>query len=175
MGVCALSVLPVVPITLDTRAPKATITADATVDPPKPWVVTISTDEEVAVASFVFEDGLGRTYSLGYDLVAPNVLLLEVPTTALPGGSGTLVGWLADACLNRTIVTRPVNVVRPQPFDVLLTIGHAVSVSESVNPAFDAALGVAHALDVIEGLDHAYEIELTVDHAFGVQETISHE
>lgn len=177
MGVPALTLtlpprLAVVEITLDTSPPLVTVTADPSVDAPNVWEATLRSTEDICGVELAFVDAAGVLHSVGAEAVNARTLRVQVPTVAL-WGPARLTGWVSDCACNRALVDVPVTIVRTEPFDVEIVIGHAVGVSLSTGPAFDADTEIGGAFDTDEGVDHAYETEAEVIGAFDVEVTIS--
>lgn len=162
-----------VEITLDTHAPVLAIEAVVEVEPPDEWVVIVRASEAIGTAFFEFEDSLGSRHNVGFERIDDSTLRIAVPTVGLASAGSRLVGSVSDLVCNATVVDQPVLILRPRPFDVVFTMGHAYGVVVDEGRAFGIEADIAHAVVAQPTLDHAFESEQTFEDILDVETEVN--
>lgn len=150
---CADKPVAVVSLLLDTRPPKLKVSAQALVEPPDAWSVTVVADEDIGGAAFSLVDSLGTVHGVGFERIDSRTLVVVVPTTGVASDNAVLTGWVADAACNRISVGRGVHVLRERSFDVELTLARSSSVQLTLDRAFEVDLDLERSFDVEVTLD----------------------
>lgn len=134
-------------LVLDTRAPVLRVEAEARVQPPEGWLVTVVSDEPVGDAAAALLDARGALASVGIEHLDARTLRVLVPTVEVAGGPATLLMRVADEVGNATQTSIPLDVLRPAAFNVTLdlirgydldfTLAAGFETASQADPAFD--------------------------------------
>jgi hypothetical protein len=155
-------------LSLDTHAPQVTLETAERVEPPDALEALIRADEPMGHVTVSLTDAAGIQMALGHEVVDEASVRLLVPSVGLATGPALLRVIVADLACNTTVLQREVGIMRPRPYDVVLSLVAAFSVALSIDHAFDneMALGGAFALSL--SVDHAFEADLATTPALAV-------
>lgn len=118
----------IIVVSVEEQPPHVTISSETRFEYPENLDFYIYFDRPIASRVYVFLDASGEIFRLGHAPVSTRCDRVIMPSIEVANGTGTFIAVLSDAVGNRTRVESRVEVVAPQPFDLVIGMKQALIV-----------------------------------------------